>query len=255
MTWKSFMAMLARDAHVARRNFIPLLLQNLVQPLLTVFVFGAVMTRSGLMPASYPSMLLPGIIAISMMMSGTQAVAMPLIAEFQFTREIEDRLLAPVWIGWVAIEKLVAGMAQALVAGFVVIPAAWLILGKVDLSFAAPVELIAMALLVALFSASCGLAMGCSVGQTHVGLLFSLVLAPMLFFGCTYYPWSALKTFPLLQKLVLLNPMVHASEGLRGTLAPQVSHLPVLVAGAALLGFDVLLTAIGLIQFRRRAIS
>jgi ABC-2 type transport system permease protein len=255
MNWKSFTAMLARDAHVARRNFIPLLLQNLVQPLLTVFVIGSVMPSSGLVPASYTNLLLPGIIAISMMMAGTQAVAMPLIAEFQFTREIEDRLLAPVWIGWVAIEKLVAGMAQALVAGLVVLPAAWLILGKLDLSFGQPLELVAMALLVALFSASCGLTMGCSVGQTHIGLLFSLVIAPMIFFGCTYYPWSALSGYPVLQKLVLLNPLVHASEGLRGTLAPQFPHLPVMAVGAVLLGFDVLLTVIGLIQFRRRAIS
>ena len=36
---------------------------------------------------------------------GIWAVAMPLIAEFQFTREIEDRLLAPINISWVAIEK------------------------------------------------------------------------------------------------------------------------------------------------------
>jgi hypothetical protein len=40
--------------------------------------------------------LLPGIMAISMIFTGVWAVAMPLIAEFQFTHEIEDRLLAPI---------------------------------------------------------------------------------------------------------------------------------------------------------------
>ena len=53
---------------------------------------------------------------------------MPLIAEFQFTREIEDRLLAPIEIGWLAVEKVIAGMIQAMVAGLVVIPLAWLVL-------------------------------------------------------------------------------------------------------------------------------
>jgi hypothetical protein len=48
------------------------------------------------MPAAYKSLLLPGIMAISMVFTGVWAVAMPLIAEFQFTREIEDRLLAPI---------------------------------------------------------------------------------------------------------------------------------------------------------------
>ena len=55
---------------------------------------------------------------------------MPLITEFQFTREIEDRLLAPIEIGWLAVEKVVAGMIQAMVAGLVVIPAAWLMMGS-----------------------------------------------------------------------------------------------------------------------------
>ena len=63
-----------------------------------------------MMPAAYKSMLLPGIMAISMVLAGVRAVAMPLIAEFQFTREIEDRLLAPIEIGWLAVEKVVAGM-------------------------------------------------------------------------------------------------------------------------------------------------
>jgi|SRR6516165_3632966 len=94
MSWKTFSSMLARDAHVARRNFVPLLMQTLLQPLLFVFVFGKVMTASGFMPQAYKSLLLPGIMAISMVLAGIQAVAMPLIVEFQFSREIEDRLLA-----------------------------------------------------------------------------------------------------------------------------------------------------------------
>jgi ABC-2 type transport system permease protein len=97
--------------------------------------------------------------------------------------------------------------------------------------------------------------MGCSVGQTQIGLMFSMVLAPMIFFGCVYYPWTMLNSFPLLQKLVLLNPLVYASEGLRGTLVPQYPHIKTGVAIAALSVFDVLLIALGLKQFYRKAIS
>ncbi len=50
MNWKTFRAMLARDAHVARRNLVPTLLQNLLQPLMFVFVFGRVMTSAGMLP-------------------------------------------------------------------------------------------------------------------------------------------------------------------------------------------------------------
>jgi len=256
MNWKTFLALLSRDAHVARRNFIPLLLQTFLQPMMFVFIFGRVMVSSGYMPAAYKSLLLPGIMAISMIFTGVWAVAMPLIGEFQFTHEIEDRLLAPIENSWLAIEKVLFGATQAVVAGLVVMPAAWLLLRPgVELNVSSPLMFAGVILLVAFLSACGGLALGCSVSQTQIGLMFSLVLTPMIFFGCTYYPWSALANFPILQKVVLVNPLVYASEGLRGTLVPQFPHLPVLAVFLALLIFDSLLLALGLRQFRRKAVT
>ncbi len=66
MNWKTFLALLGRDAHVARRNLVPLILQTFLQPMMFVFIFGRVMVSSGYMPAAYKSLLLPGIMAISM---------------------------------------------------------------------------------------------------------------------------------------------------------------------------------------------
>jgi ABC-2 type transport system permease protein len=256
LNWKTFIAMLARDAHVARRNAMQLIFQTFLQPLLFVFVFGRVMVGSGYMPSSYKSLLLPGIIAITMVFTGIWAVAMPLIAEFQWTREIEDRLLAPIDISWIAIEKVIAGMIQAVVAGLVVIPLAWIVLHPgVDISIHAPLEFIVIILLVATFSACGGLALGCSINQQHIGLMFGMVITPMIFFGCAYYPWSALNNFPVLQKIVLINPLVYASEGLRATLVPQFPHLSGVAVLAMLVFFDVLLLVVGLRQFGKKAIS
>jgi len=256
LNWKAFGAMLARDAHVARRNIIQITFQTFLQPLLFVFIFGRVMVGSGYMPAIYKSILLPGIIAISMVFTGIWAVCMPLIAEFQWTREIEDRLLAPIDISWIAIEKVVAGMIQAIVAGLVVLPLAWLVLGRgLDISIHAPLKFVAMILLVALFAASGGLALGCSMNQQHIGLMFSMVITPMIFFGCTYFPWSALQNFPILQKTVLINPLVYASEGLRAALVPQVPHLSTTAILIVLSFFDLLLLVVGLRQFEKKAVS
>jgi ABC-2 type transport system permease protein len=255
MNFATFLAMLARDAHVARRNFVTLAFQTLLQPMMFVFVFGRVMTTSGLMPPQYKALLLPGIIALSMIMTGAWAVTMPLISEFQFTKEIEDRLLAPMDMEWLAVEKVVAGMIQALVSGLVVIPAAWLVMGAVPLSDAHIGLFLALAVLVAALSATLGLALGCSIGQQHIGLMFSLVMAPMIFFGCTYYPWVALAKFPLLKRLVLINPLVYASEGFRSALVPQSPHLPKVGIVLALIAFDTALFAFGLRQFKRKAIS
>ena len=256
MNWKTFWALLARDAHVARRNLVPTLLQTFLQPMMFVFIFGRVMVSSGFMASSYKSLLLPGIMALSMIFTGVWAVAMPLIGEFQFTHEIEDRLLAPIENDWLAIEKVLFGAAQAIVAGLAVIPAAWLLLRPgVEMNLSSPLMFAGITVLVALLSASGGLALGCSISQTQIGLMFSMVLTPMIFFGCTYYPWSALANFPILQKIVLVNPLVYASEGLRGTLVPQFPHLPIIVVMIGLLVFDSLLLVIGLRQFRKKAVT
>jgi ABC-2 type transport system permease protein len=256
LNWKTFYAMLQRDGHVARRNLLPMLMQNLLQPLLLTFVFGRVLTTSGMMQMSYKNVLLPGIIAISMVLSGVQAVAMPLIAEFQFTKEIEDRLLAPMETKWLAVEKVIAGMIQAMVSGLVVIPAAWLMMGSgLNLNFGRPLEFVAVCLLVAMLAGAGGLTLGCSIGQTQIGLMFSLVIAPMMMFGCAYYPWSALHSFPGLQYAVLINPLVYASEGLRGALAPQIPHIPIAVILLVLALMDLLLLVVGLKKFERKAVS
>jgi ABC-2 type transport system permease protein len=85
--------------------------------------------------------------------------------------------------------------------------------------------------------------------------MFSMVLTPMIFFGCTYYPWSALNSFPILQKIVLINPLVYASEGLRGALVPQFPHLSTIAVIAALSFFDLLFLFIGLRRFESKAVS
>ncbi len=219
MNWKAFFAMLARDAHVARRNFVALLFQTFLQPLMFVFIFGRVMVGSGYMPPSYKSLLLPGIMAICMVGTGIWAVAM-------------------------------------LAAGLMVIPAAWLLLRPgVDLHVPHPLLFALVAILVALFSATGGLALGCSMQQTHIGLMFSLIVAPMIFFGCTYYPWTALEKFPVLQKAVLVNPLVYASEGLRATMIPQFPHLPLLAVVVGLVFFNALLLITGLRNFHGKSVS
>ncbi len=257
MNWKTFYAMLQRDGHVARRNLLPMLMQNLLQPLLLTFVFGRILTASGMMRVEYKNVLLPGVMAISMVLSGIQAVAMPLITELQFTKEIEDRLLAPMENHWVAVEKIIAGMIQALVSGLVVIPAAWLLIGSgVNLNVNNIGEFAIMCLLVALFSSSGGLTLGCSIGQTQIGLMFSLVVAPMMMFGCAYYTWWSLHSVSrVLQYAVLVNPLVYACEGLRGTLVPQVTHMPPLAVIGALTLLDATLLVAGLKKFRQKTIG
>ena len=58
-----------------------------------------------------------------------------------------------------------------------------------------------------------------------------------------------------MQKLVLLNPLVYASEGLRGTLVPRYPHIPVAIVIGVLAVADVILIAAGLNRFNGKAVS
>ncbi len=256
MNWKSFSAMLMRDIHVAARNILPLILMTMLQPLLYAFVFGTVMIRAGLLPASYKTSLLPGIMAITMLAVGIQAVGIPLVLEFNATGEIEDRLLAPIAIHWTALERVVFGAMLAMIGGLMVIPASWLLFGKdLGITFAQAGHFAGMLVLVAVLWSALGLVAGCTVGQLQIGIFFGLVITPMTILGCVFYPWWVLGKLPILQKLLLLNPLVYASEGLRATLVPQIPHLPVSLLAAALAVLDVTFTLWGLNRFQKRAIT
>ena len=60
-----------------------------------------------------------------------QTLAFPLVVEFGWTKEIEDRLLAPMSTGLVAAEKVVFAMLRAVLATPIMFPVGILILGSI----------------------------------------------------------------------------------------------------------------------------
>jgi len=71
-----------------------------------------------------------------------------------------------------------------------------------------------------------GLVIGTVVKPKQIGLIFSLVVVPVTFLGCTYYPWQQLSSIRWLQIVCLINPLVYVSEGLRTALTPEIPTCP-----------------------------
>ena len=251
-----FYALLRRDMRVARRELPYFLLRTLMQPLLFIIVFGYLMPKMRFVGQGYTTALLPGVLAVSLTLSAIQSVALPLGADFGWTKEIEDRLLAPVPTYLIAIEKIVAGVIQGLLSALVVLPLARLIMGPIDgLTFVTPGQLMAVTLLGAATFSSLGLVMGTAISPQQIGLMFSIVVAPMIFFGCAYYPWRGLDAVPARKYLVLLDPLTYVSEGLRGALTPGTPHMGF---GAVIGALSLLCAAcvlLGIRAFERRAIG
>jgi ABC-2 type transport system permease protein len=251
-----FAALVRRDLRVARRELPYFLVRTVMQPVLFLIVFGFLLPRMGFVRGDYETALLPGILAVSLALSAVQAVALPMVQDFGWTREIEDRLLAPVPTRLIALEKIVMGAAQGLVAALVVLPIARLVMGPIaGLTFGHGVEVLAVTLLGAAAFSSLGLLLGTSISPQQIGLMFSIIVAPMLMFGCAYYPWRGLDAVPVVKYAVLVNPLVYVAEGLRGVMTPSVPHMNLLAASGALLVITVLFTALGVRSFERRALG
>jgi ABC-2 type transport system permease protein len=251
-----FGAILMRDVTVARREIVSFLVRTALQPVLFTIVFGFLLPKMQIIPHGYTTMMLPGIVALSLTLSAVQSVALPMVAEFGYTKEIEDRLLAPIPIPLVAIEKVVAGALQGVIAATFVLPLARLIIGPVPgLTFRnIPLMIVLTILSGAAFSAL-GLFLGTAIAPQQIGLMFSVIIAPMIMFGCTYYPWTGLSAVPAMKYVVLVNPLVYASEGMRATLTPSVPHMHLGAIVAALVVLIALFLWLGLRAFMKRAIS
>ncbi len=261
MFLKAFLGLYLRDLRVLSRELLPFLLRVGMQPLLFLFVFTFVMPRmSGGSPMgagpAFGTVLLPGLMAVAIMFSGIAAVALPLSTEFGITREIDDRVMCPVPVWAVALEKVCFSALQSMVAALLVIPMAiWIPAVPVYPHIQNWFLFVLVLVMASLLAGTLGLAIGSSVSPKQIGLVFSIIVVPITFLGCVYYPWSGLKNIVWLKYAVLLNPIVYISEGLRAAVTPDVEHMPVWGILLALAFFLVLLGRFGVRGFLRRVIS
>jgi ABC-2 type transport system permease protein len=251
-----FLALLRRDVHVARKELPFFLVRTIMQPLLIVVVFGALLPKMGFVGGGYRSALLPGILAVSLTLSAIQAVALPMVQDFGWTKEIEDRLLAPVPTRVVAAEKIVAGVLQGIVSALFVLPVARLIMGPIPgLTLTHAGEVLLITVLGATTFSAIGMWLGTAIAPQQIGLMFSVIIAPMLFFGCAYYPWRGLDVIPVMKYIVLINPLVYVAEGMRAALTPSVPHMSLAVVTVVLLAITSAAWVVGIRSFYRRAIG
>ncbi|HSB60995.1 MAG TPA: ABC transporter permease [Vicinamibacteria bacterium] len=252
----AFLALLRRDLLVASRNAGPLLLATLTQPVLVVLVFGNILPRLNLVAPEFRTVMVPGLMSITMLMAGVQGVLMPLVIDLSGSREVDERILAPISILGVALEKVVAGALHAGLAGLVALPAMMVLMHEVGGVSVHPdwPALLPLVALCGLLSAAFGLTLGTQVQPRFSGLLFAVVLGPLMLFGCAYYPWVGLEVLGLFQYLFLLNPLVFMSEAMRLTVTPGVPHMPVPLMLGGMLGFTALFTLMGAWSFTRKTI-
>ncbi len=257
----AFRALLLRDLTVLRKNLREFVPRTVLQPLLLVFVFTYVFPKigqgiggGGASAEIFSTLLVAGVVATSILFQGIQAVALPLVQEFGYTKEIEDRVLAPLPVWLVATEKIVAGALQCLLAGVIVFPIAAFVPAtaiRLELNWPVLLTLIPIACVMA---GALGLMFGTIFDPRNVPVLFGVVLIPITFLGCTYYTWQSLEAVRWLQIGTLANPLVYIAEGCRAALT-KVPHMSLLVIYPVLIAFTSLFAYQGIKGFTKRVID
>lgn len=265
----AFIALLLRDLLVLKKNLGIFITRTIIQPFLMVFVFlyvfpqigeGIGGSREGGLSA-FATVLVAGLVGLSIMFQGIQAVALPLANEFGYTKEIEDRVLAPLPVSFVAIGKVVAGAIQGLIAALIVFPIAAVVHAKgvtpsLTVHWAILITLIP---LTCIMTSSLGLILGTRIEPRNIGLMFGFIVLPITFLGGTYYEWTSLEAVnlagvPWLQILVCINPLIYVTEGFRAALTTS-THMHLYVIYPVLIGFCVLFLWAGCRGFKNRVIS
>jgi ABC-2 type transport system permease protein len=253
--WRAFLGILWRDIFVTGKEFWVFAIQVALQPLFMLFVFAKVLGSINYVRGDYGQLLLPGILALTTFLTGLQTVAFPLVMEFSFTREIEDRLLAPLPTPLVAIEKLVVAVLRGVIAGLVMFPVGALVLGHAPWHSAGVPLLLTVLLLGAWVGSGIGLTIGTFMPPTRINIMFAVILTPLMFTGAIQYPWLSLSRMHWFQVVTAFNPMTYCAEGVRAALVPAVPHMASWICVLVLLGAAMLFTATGVKGFVRRAIE
>jgi ABC-2 type transport system permease protein len=266
---KTFGAMMAREFRVLGRNAASTFIRAVMQPLLFAFVFAYVLPKigSGFSTGSaggaagginFSTILVPGLMGSMFLMQGMFGTTMPLVMEFSWQRTIEDRALAPVPIRVLAIQKITAGAIQALIGAAIVFPVVYWVHAPGQgphIHVSNWFLLIVVMIFASTLTASLGLWLGTVVDPRKIQMIFAVVLLPLTMLGCVYYPWSALHVIRWLQIVVLINPMVYMTEGLRAALTPGIGHMPLWAILLALLGGTLAFGALAVRTFRNRVVN
>ena len=246
--WKTFAAMMAREFRVLGRNAPSTFIRAVMQPLLFAFVFAYVLPKigsgfgsagAGSSGITFSTILVPGLMGSMFLMQGMFGTTMPLVMEFSWQRTIEDRALAPVPISVLGIQKITAGAIQALIGAAIVFPVVYWVHAPGQgphIHVTNWFLLVVVMVFASTMTASLGLLLGTVVDPRKIQMIFAVVLLPLTMLGCVYYPWSALHVIRWLQIVVLVNPMVYMTEGLRAALTPGLGHMPLWAILVALIG-------------------
>lgn len=230
VSWIAFKTMVKRDLLIQARDKWEFVFRVAMLPFMLILLYGYILPKVGLVPETFPTQMFPGIVGMSILVTGIHGTAVPLTMDFNMFREIEDRLMAPANVRIVALAKMFVGIIESWIGGLIVLPLSIIFMGsslKLTLNLQQILGLIPILLLAAISSATLGLLVGTIIKPSQIAAMFPGFLIPMVFLGAIFFSWNALTVTPIIKILVLVNPLVYVNEALRAVITPQITHMPI----------------------------
>lgn len=251
----TFYQLLKVDVLIEMRTIVGKLVDLLIWVVLSAFAYRYVFPELG-MTTKYASLMATSGI-VSMIAFELFGGAADWVADFNGDRIISYQLTLPL-SSWELFLKLACGrMIDLMSQTIMIVPIFKLIIwDALDLTAFSP-SLFAIAFLVVHVFGGC-YSVWCSSlpdsGMASTTRIWTRLIFPLWYFGGTIFPYSAISSaFPYFSKLLLINPFVYATEGLRtAVLGTATSVIPFWISMLLLLVMALLLGLWGVARIKKR---
>lgn len=252
-----FFTMVKRDLLIQGRNWLEFVFRVAMLPFILILTYGFVLPRIGILSTDFPSQMFPGMVGMSLLVTGIHGTSVPLSMDFNNSREIEDRLQAPVDIRLTALAKMLVGIIESWIGALIVLPISLLFMSShlnIDMSGLDLVYTLGIIFLSSIASATLGLLVGTIVKPMQIAAMFPGFLMPLIFTGAIFFSWQGLASLPIFQYIVLANPLVYINEALRFTMNSGMQSMPIVFSIIGILGFTLVMGIWGMKRFKKMAV-
>ncbi len=216
---------------------------SLIIPLLFLVFLGLGFNNmiGGVMPGiDYTNFLVPGIIGMSMIFSSMFAgISVLWDREFGFLKEI---MVAPVDRVSIILGRIAGGATTAIIQGILVLVIA-IAIGFITTSIFSVLLSILFMLFIAFTFIGFGLILASKIRDMQgFGMIMNMVIFPLFFLSGALFPIDGLPSW--ITAISYADPLTYGVDGLRGALI-GASTFPLLIDIAVLIGFSIVMVALG----------
>jgi len=249
--------MVKRDLVIQMRNWGEFIFRVAMLPFILILTYGYVLPTIGVLSSNFPNQMFPGMVGMSLLITGIHGTAIPLSMDFNNSREIEDRLQAPVSIKVTAWSKMFVGIIESWIGALLVLPISLIFMGRnlhLSMTGSDVLLLIVVLILSSITSATLGLLVGTIVKPMQIAAMFPGFLMPIIFTGAIFFSWNSLSKIPIMKALVLLNPLVYINEALRRIMINANNSMPLWFSFLGIIVFTCIMGSVGMKRFKKMAV-